>query len=363
MVADWVEARDLRQSLERVRSFTMISDAALTDMARLTQTVLTQQIPGSFVECGVWRGGVAFLMADLARKHGAERKVWLCDSFEGLPPPEDIDGAFAKQFAENKDSPYYYDNCRASLEDVQAAATGLGLSSSVELVKGWFDQTLPASRGAIGPIAILRLDCDWYASVRCCLDNLFDQVVEGGFIVLDDYYYTDGCAVALHEFLGERKLGHRIESFSASWAGIERVSGAPTGMEPYVDAYQAAVVRKGGQGTWLELRRAYMVSQDIAAHVPVGGKYALIDYDVLGKTPAPGRRAVPLVGSHRRHSRPDNAAVLRAVEARRDEGVEYLAIAWPAFWWLEPGSSLAESLSARFPRVVDNENTVVFGLR
>jgi hypothetical protein len=341
----------------------MISDAALTDMARLAQTVLTQGIPGSFVECGVWRGGVSFLMAEVARVSGDARNVWLCDSFEGLPPPEEIDGDFARKFAENTESPYYYDNCTASLDVVQRAVAELGLDGSVELVKGWFDQTLPTVRDAIGPISILRLDCDWYASVRCCLDNLFDQVVEGGFIVLDDYYYTDGCAVAIHEFLGERKLGYRIESFSASWSGIERVSGAPTGMEPYVNAYQAAIIRKGGQGTWLELRRAYLNSQDIAAHVPVGGTYVLVDYEILGESPSPGRQAVPLVGSSRRQSRPDNAAMLRAIEAHRGAGVEYLVVAWPAFWWLPPGSQLAESLDARFPRVVDNDNTIVFDIR
>ena len=92
---------------------------------------------------------------------------------------------------------------RASIEEVLRIATELGLASYTEFVKGWFDQTLPTNRDRIGPIALLRIDCDWYSSVMCCLDNLYDQVADRGFVVLDDYYTWDGCAIAVHEFLGQ----------------------------------------------------------------------------------------------------------------------------------------------------------------
>src|SRR5262249_59844808 len=79
-----------------------------------------------------------------------------------------------------------------------------------------------------------------YASVRSCLDNLYDQVADGGFIVLDDYYSFEGCAIAIHEFLGERKLPHRIETVMSG---------------PDADHYcQSAVLRKGGD-TWTRVQQ------------------------------------------------------------------------------------------------------------
>src|SRR5262249_38613244 len=145
----------------------------------------------------------------------------------------------------------------------------LTLEPYVECVKGWFDQSLPENRDRVGPIALLRLDCDWYASVRSCLDNLYDQVADGGFIVLDDYYSFEGCAIAAHEFLGERKLPHRIETV---------LSG------PNAGRYcQSVVLRKGGE-TWTHVqqqvqwqRMADQAIRDIAEVVPPAAEFVLVD--------------------------------------------------------------------------------------
>jgi O-methyltransferase len=199
----------------RVRAYSMVPEFGLIDLARQVRTVLAENVPGNFVECGTWRGGASFLMAELLRQAKVQdRKVWLCDSFEGHRAPDAIDGPAALAYTRNTDDPEYRDNCRADIADVQHSAQLLGLESYTELVKGWFDTTLPALRERIGPIALLRIDCDWHASVRCCLDNLYDQVAEGGFVLFDDYFSYDGCAVAAHEFLGERRLAHRLHTES-----------------------------------------------------------------------------------------------------------------------------------------------------
>lgn len=205
--------RDLKRlapTLDRVRPYTMVHAVSLSELARHVITAIETAVPGDFVECGVWRGGSSFLMALLAKQRGSDRVVWLFDSFEGLPPPEPIDGAKALEWAEAKDSPTFYDNCRATLDQVKQGARELGLESNTRFVKGWFEQTLPAAGREIGAIAVLRIDGDWYSSVRCCLDHLYDRVSPGGVVILDDYYAWDGCAIAVHEFLGERKLAHRI---------------------------------------------------------------------------------------------------------------------------------------------------------
>src|SRR4030095_5966415 len=94
-------AQDFAATLARVQPFTMVSTEALVDLAHQVRAVLAYGIPGDFVECGTWRGGASFLMAALLRQAGvADRKVWLCDSFEGIPPPQEIDGQAAKAWAE-----------------------------------------------------------------------------------------------------------------------------------------------------------------------------------------------------------------------------------------------------------------------
>jgi hypothetical protein len=186
----------------------MLSDGRLVQLARDVHDVLDAGIAGAFVECGVWRGGASFLMADLLRRRGvSDRKVWLFDSFEGLPPAGPLDGISDEEFQE---SGRYFDNNSASLEEVEAAADRLGLRPRAEMVKGFFDQTLPVRRSDIGPIALLRIDGDWYSSVKTVLEQLYDQISPDGYIILDDYYDWQGCALAVHEFLWTHRLPHRI---------------------------------------------------------------------------------------------------------------------------------------------------------
>lgn len=211
--------REIAAIVERAQRFSMLFPPTLHDLTIRVQQVVDDGVPGDLVECGVWRGGSAFLMAEMLDRIGDERRrVWLCDSFEGLPPPEDVDGPAAAAYADDRDSPRYFDNCRAGLEEVGANARTAGVEHRVELVPGWFEDTLYEARERIGPIALLRLDCDWHSSVTTCLEALYDHVSPGGIVIVDDYYTWDGCAVAVHEFLGRRSLAVRIhEAAGVAW--------------------------------------------------------------------------------------------------------------------------------------------------
>ncbi len=195
-----------------IRPLTLVTNGCLVSLARQVEAVVSEGIPGDLVECGVWKGGSAFLMADRLRRLGVtDRKVWMFDSFQGMPPAAEIDGERANAWAQDVTGPRYFDNLRVPVDAVRDTAARLGLESRVELVPGWFEDTLPETRDKIGPIAILRIDSDWYSSVRCCLENLYDLVVPGGLVVFDDYYAYDGCASAVHEFLHTRALPQRID--------------------------------------------------------------------------------------------------------------------------------------------------------
>jgi hypothetical protein len=206
MARNWSEERQLYRVLRRFRDLTMIPPDAYVDNLRLAKRI--RDIDGCVIECGVWRGGMS---AGLAMVLGQHREYFLFDSFEGLPPAQEIDGPAAFEWQRNMSAPDYYDNCSAPVEFATNAMRRAG-ATSFHLVKGWFRETLPRFQPP-SPIALLHLDADWYESTIVCLDHLFDRVAPGGLIVVDDYYTWDGCSRAVHDFLSRRSAIERIRNF------------------------------------------------------------------------------------------------------------------------------------------------------
>ena len=164
-----------------------------------------KDINGSVIECGVWRGG---MIAGIAEVMGKERHYHLFDSFEGLPDAKEIDGEGALAW-KHLGSANNYDNCTAEIEWAQKAMELAGVTNKSSFIKGWFDDTVPKFE-TNEPIAVLRLDGDWYDSTMVCLEHLFPKVAVGGLIILDDYYAWDGCSKALHDYLSKYKRPERI---------------------------------------------------------------------------------------------------------------------------------------------------------
>jgi hypothetical protein len=161
---------------------------------------------GCVIECGVWRGGMSAAMADMI----PGRRHYLFDSFAGLPPAiAAVDGEAAVAFQRDKASPRYFDNCRAERSYAETVMRGCG-AQEYQLVQGWFDETLKDFRPP-EPIAVLRLDGDWYDSTIVPLTALFPHVMPGGLILIDDYYDWDGCARALHDYLSREQRRERVQ--------------------------------------------------------------------------------------------------------------------------------------------------------
>ncbi|HTA29595.1 MAG TPA: TylF/MycF/NovP-related O-methyltransferase [Candidatus Cybelea sp.] len=205
---DWSQRRRFLGIYGLLKEFTMIKPRIYVENLALAERV--RDLPGCVVECGVWRGGMS---AGIGKVMGPQRDYFLFDSFEGLPPAKEIDGKAAMDWQSDKDSPSYYENCAAGTEFAEKAMALAGIKS-FHLKKGWFDKTLPGFKPPM-PIALLRLDGDWYDSTMVCLSHLFDFVTPGGLIVLDDYYTWDGCSRALHDFLSRRSAAERIKSLDS----------------------------------------------------------------------------------------------------------------------------------------------------
>lgn len=170
---------------------------------------LVAEVDGCVVECGTWKGG---MLAGIAEVLGPQRQYFGFDSFEGLPPAKDVDGRAALAWQADTTSPNYHENCRASLRDAEAAMQRSG-ARHFELVPGWFDSTLP-DWTAPQPIALLRLDADWYDSTWTCLSALMPQMAANGLVIIDDYYTWDGCARAVHDWIAQTQAPIRIRQSS-----------------------------------------------------------------------------------------------------------------------------------------------------
>lgn len=130
---------------------------------------------------------------------GVNNKVYGFDSFEGLPDVVEED------FSINRPNPkeYVNKNLSGGIATVYATFNILKLDmDNVSLVKGFFNETLAVKDNVdrLGKIGVLRLDGDWYESTKICLDKLYDSVVIGGVIIIDDYGNWIGAQRATDEF-------------------------------------------------------------------------------------------------------------------------------------------------------------------
>lgn len=174
---------------------TMIGLRRLDNLHCCIQQVIRENVPGDFIETGVWRGGACIFMRAALQAYGDQtRRVWVADSFEGLPKP---DGRYEQDRGDRhwKKS----DVLGVSLEQVKANFSKYGLlDDQVQFLKGWFKDTLPAA--PIEKLAILRLDGDMYASTMDSLTNLYDRLSVGGFVIIDDYGEIKSCREAVEDF-------------------------------------------------------------------------------------------------------------------------------------------------------------------
>lgn len=198
-----LRAAAYRRLHHKYRDFTMASSRVFWRNMLIVNE--NRHVDGCVVECGVWRGGMS---AGIAEVLGPNREYFLFDSFEGLPPVTEEDGQAAKAWQEDRESPTYYDNCRAPIEFAERAMR-LAAVPKYKLVKGWFENTVPGFVPP-SPIAVLRLDGDWYDSTLVVLEALYKYVAANGIIVIDDYYAWDGCSRAVHDFLSRNQLTARI---------------------------------------------------------------------------------------------------------------------------------------------------------
>lgn len=146
-------------------------------------TELAKQTPvdGCFVEVGVYRGGTAWYLANLAESQG--RQFFGYDTFSGIPSREEFDSHQVGDFNDT------------SFEEVQQAVP------YATFIRG----TFPDSAVEMSPVAFVHLDCDQYRSYIDSINFLLPRMLPGGVMWFDDFCLP-GAAKAITELCGDRLI-------------------------------------------------------------------------------------------------------------------------------------------------------------
>ncbi len=192
-------------------ALTMIGQKRLDNIQYCAEEIIKNKIPGDFIEAGVWRGGATIFMKAILDIYGENRKVFVADSFEGLPKPN------VEQYPEDKgDEEYKWDYLKISLDEVKQNFERFGLlDERVIFLKGWFKDTLLTDK--IKKLALVRLDGDMYESTWDSLNALYTKLEKGGFVIIDDYFVNDSCRNAVNDYFKKVKVNHEIKRID--WAG------------------------------------------------------------------------------------------------------------------------------------------------
>jgi hypothetical protein len=197
----WIE------TIEWVAAYTQTSPERLAAVCASTEYVVAAGIPGSLVECGVWRGGSMMAAAiTLLRLGAGDRDLYLYDTFAGMTRPTELDRDYAgtptmwawRRYQEEGER----DPCAVPVDEVRRALDQTGYDAGrLHFVEGPVERTLPDRAPA--QIALLRLDTDWYESTRHELVHLYPRLTPGGVLIIDDYGHFAGARRATDEYFAD----------------------------------------------------------------------------------------------------------------------------------------------------------------
>jgi O-methyltransferase len=188
----------LPEPFRTVRPHSLLSYINLFFLQELAQRLEREEIPGDFVECGVYRGGSAGVLGYEARRSKFGRKLWLYDSFAGMPETVEKDDDSSRSLT---------GSYIGSEQQTRRIMHRLKVpEEQYTIVVGLFEDTFPAAERV--EIALLHIDCDFYNPVKLSLEKFYEFVQPGGYVLLNDYGYFQGSRLATDEFISQ--LNHPV---------------------------------------------------------------------------------------------------------------------------------------------------------
>lgn len=195
------------------KAHTMIGLKRLSNIQTCFENIVKDNVEGGLIETGVWRGGATILMAALVKVYNENRKVFVADSFCGLPHPN------AEKYPNDEGDPHWtYEDLKISLEEVKQNFQSYDLlTEHVVFLEGWFEDTLPTIKNE--KLSMIRLDGDMYGSTWESLENLYPNLSVGGYLIVDDWL-LHGARDAIIDYRNKHNIKDEIENidpYSVFW--------------------------------------------------------------------------------------------------------------------------------------------------
>jgi O-methyltransferase len=198
------------------RADSMIGLKRMANIQHCVETVIRDEVPGDLIETGVWRGGATIFMRGILKAYDdTSRRVWVADSFQGLPPPD------PKRYpADTGDTLHTMTGLAVGVDQVKHNFERYGLlDDQVRFLVGWFKDTLPTA--PIEQLAVMRLDGDMYESTVSAIEPLYPKLAPGGFCIVDDYgSHASQAGRAVDEYREKHGITDEIidiDGFGAYW--------------------------------------------------------------------------------------------------------------------------------------------------
>lgn len=171
---------------------TLLKEYQMDSLWDIMKKIKVENTPGDLVETGTWKGGAAIVIQYANMLFNLKKDLYLYDSFQGTP---DITKTKIQNPPyENHPAHTYRVSKKELLDNFDRFDL---LLDNVKVYEGWFEDTLPNAE--VESVALLRFDGDVYSSTMDVLENLYDKVVPGGYVIIDDYCLR-GCRGATDEF-------------------------------------------------------------------------------------------------------------------------------------------------------------------
>jgi O-methyltransferase len=188
------------------RGITMTGLRRLDDLQACVEAVVADRVEGDAIETGAWRGGASILMrATLDTLGDRDRRVWVADSFQGFPDPDSE--TYPEDRGLAKLTPV--DFLAVPVEEVEEHFHRFGFDRGFRFVPGFFRESLPPLRDERW--SLIRLDGDSYEATRIGLESLYGGLAQGGWLIVDDYGFVEGCRRAVDEFRSEHGISEPLE--------------------------------------------------------------------------------------------------------------------------------------------------------
>ena len=214
-------SKDFIEEYQSVEPYTMTSIERIFALKSAVKYTIKNNLNGSYVECGVWKGGSCMMIAKtLIEMNRLDKEIWLYDTFEGMTNPtnEDVEVEtnlkgmeLLKNIDKTTDKLNMWAYAPKDLVIKNMDSTGYE-KKNIKYIEGKVEDTLISSMPK--SIAMLRLDTDWYESTKIELEMLYPLLVSGGVLIIDDYGHFKGSKKAVDDYFNnikEKPLLHRID--------------------------------------------------------------------------------------------------------------------------------------------------------